>query len=516
MLKLFKTSGCLFVLVLLLLGRTNSTKWLIENPGFNNPENWLSGYLPCSLEEIVFPEDYAAILPLPKEVDVGGIVLPKEGAILLQQESTLTLGGDIKDRKCEDGNSRKAFIKKPNTKKWFDPNTWRTTDDMTQNKAIPHLERVPCNNESIIIQRNGPLSLDLENVPFMRLGQLSLAGSLISRDYLELLFSTDLGQILFKNSATSKVEYYRNDVCGCHKDYSSFVEPICHNIVATCARPHCLVPITPFGSCCAICGSMLKFTVDECSDENLLKLRKLIAMAVSEKELTDELDFQVSYINTAHNGKFLQAIVVDRNSYNEKSVDFMNQLNVTTDWTKLFASFHQLDLQYSGRPYNPNITFGSIVLIILCLIFVSIVGLVIFAHFAPDNRYLNRIPQWVYEPRRWRDFILRSNLVFARFDNTATGVVEGNMQESIIMGYDAESGEVRERAFDNPMFGEKTAHVKKDTKETSRKNDNLPTTSVGPAENVTLTEKTVVEEQELTEIKLESSSDESEQEDIIQ
>ncbi|XP_053961022.1 protein amnionless [Anastrepha ludens] len=446
-------------MLLIAASESASNKRLLGNPGFDSADAWESGYLPCALEEIIFPETYPAVLSLPAKVDISGFVLPRDGAILLNDDSTITLGGELQQRECENGRSRRAYLKTPITRKWYDPSSWLSPSQDVQNTAIPHFERVPCDNETVVMPRTGPISVDLENIAYLRMGHLNLAGSLISSNYLNYLLHTDIGQLLFKNSLDTTAQYYHQDTCGCHMDSLMFSEPICKNVLETCERPHCLVPVTPLASCCPICGSVLSFKMEYCSEMNLNKLRKVIAGAIKEQELTADLDYHINYVNAEPYGNFLEAIIVDRNGYSEKSVKFVTQLNASTEWTKLFEGPHQLEIIISGRPYTPNITFGSMLLIILCLMFVSVVALVIFAHYAPDHRYLRYVPQWVYDPRRWRAFLLRSTVMFARFDNVTPGGVEADVTDGIVMGYDAESGQVRERAFDNPMFGEKLANT---------------------------------------------------------
>lgn len=515
-------------LTIIKTGRT--TKWLIDNPGFDDPAAWIDEYLPCAREQVIFPEQFQALLPMPAKVDVGGFVLPKDGAIVLPLEATITLDGDSRERDCDNG---KALLKEPTVHKWFDPKTWRSTKEVSSNKAIPDMEMVPCNNESVVIQAKGPLAFDLENVPYLRMGQLSFWGSLLSKNYLRKLLYDDLGQYLFRNQVGVHVEYYHHDVCGCHRDFNNFAEPICHNIIDTCERPHCLSPVVPYGSCCAICGTVLKFQVDDCGNKNLHVLENIITKSIKEKDLGDDLDHYVNYVSSQNYGNYLQAVVVDKDSYTEKSVRFVKELNDTTKWTEhLHLQQDQLimALNFSGRPYNPNVTFGSVLLIFLCFVFVSIVALVIFAHYHPDSQYLRRVPRWTYDPRLWRTLFTRSNTVFARFDNTRASVMTTAAGQSagFTMGYDAESGNVREeRAFDNPMFGGKAvapstskgkqSGVTKEDVEITESTKEVPQLLMESLDMDDDTngkgERSLEEDQELTEIKLESSSDEEDDDD---
>lgn len=500
-----------FAIILMSITFSTGTKWLIDNPGFYDSKSWLNDYLPCARETVVFPEKYPGVLPLPELVEVGGFVLPVDGAILLNRESTIVLKGESKKRPCDRG---KAYIRSPNVHKWFDPKTWRSIDERKGNKAIPALEKIPCNNESVVIQNRGPLAFDLENVPYLRMGQLSFAGSLLSKDYVRQLLYTNLGELLFRNQAGVRVEYYYNDVCGCHRDYNNFLEPVCHNVMKSCEKPHCQVSIVPLGSCCSICGSLLSFKVGNCDSKRLHTLQTLLERAAKEQNLQNDLDYHVNYYSSKDYGIYLQAIIVDRKNYNEKSVNFVKSLNSSVNWIKKLnlQSLANYKLQYSGRPYNPDITFGSVVLIILCVMLCAIVALIIFAHYVPHHRYLLYIPQWMYDPRRWvaynwRGLLHRSNFMFARFENARSSAREapagagGRMP--VVMGYDAENDSIRERAFDNPMFSEEPAALAK--KPVGKKNEvHLPTESVASLSDKNQSKK---DEQELTEIKLISSSE---------
>uniref|UniRef100_A0A1I8NN49 Protein amnionless n=1 Tax=Stomoxys calcitrans TaxID=35570 RepID=A0A1I8NN49_STOCA len=493
-----------------------ATKWLIENPGFDDPAAWIDEYLPCAREQVVFPETYQALLPLPPKVDVGGFILPRNGAIFLPRESTITLEGNNKARDCDKG---KAYLKQPTVHKWFDPKTWRSSKEVQDNKAIPKMERVPCNNESVVIQGRGPVALDLENVPYLRMGQISFSGSLLAKDYLKQLLYNDLGQFLFRNQDGVTVEYYHHDVCGCHRDFNNFAEPICHNIAETCERPHCLKSIIPYGSCCAICGAVIKFQVEYCENKNLHVLTNILEKAIKEQDMQDDLDYYVNYVNSQDYGNYLQAIIADRDGYSEKSIKFLKKLNETIDWrTKLRLDRGRIfAIELSGRYYNPNVSLGSVLLIFLCLILVSVVALVIFAHYNPDNRYLHYVPRWVYDPRLWRSMLQQRNPVFARFDNTRASVIttaDVGRTSEFTMGYNAaegRGGEERKRAFDNPLFGEKPTTSKDAQAEKEQEKlevlKDVPQLVMESVDMVNSADNGE-DEQELTEIRLESSSDE--------
>lgn len=486
-----------------------ATKWYGGGMDFNDPTAWLDDHLPCAQDLVVFPEYYPALLPLPEDISIDGLVFPREGAILLAEESTITFGSD-KQPSCE-SDENKAYLKPPKSSKWFDPGTW-TDKSKEFSTFTPELERIPCDDEQVIIKGHGPLAFDLENVQYLRLGQLILAGSSISKTYLEQLISRDLGQFLFYNAEYVQVEYYRGELCGCHKDFERLLEPVCHNVQEQCETPHCLSPVRPLGSCCLICGAILSTPTTHCTEGSRKELVAQISNLISQESLKDQIGLHVEFVGSQKFGNCLQAVVTDRHKYSERSLEFLQQNE--HNWNKTGTT-----LKVSGRPYNPNVSFSSIVLILFCMALVGLVSVVILAHFMPENPYLNRIPQWIHDPRRWRwrhlGLRLRRNLLFNRFDN---GGAEGGSSEGGasgvdrlgIMAYDPESGEVRERAFDNPMF-EQGGALEEAAKESQEQDEIL---SVPKMETGDLDARSVVDEQELTEINLETCEADTDEETI--
>uniref|UniRef100_A0A6P4FE91 Protein amnionless n=1 Tax=Drosophila rhopaloa TaxID=1041015 RepID=A0A6P4FE91_DRORH len=494
------------------LQAAEATKWYDGGLEFNHPSAWIDDILPCAQDLVVFPEYYPALLPLPEDISIDGLVFAKEGAILLAEESTITFGSK-KNSICESGE-KKAYLRPPKSSKWFDPGTWTDKFNKDFSRFIPELDRIPCDDEQVIIKGHGPLAFDLENVQYLRLGQLILAGSSISKIYLEQLITRDLGQFLFHNAQAVQVEYYRGELCGCHKDFERLLEPVCHNVQEQCETPHCLSPVRPFGSCCLICGAILSTPTSHCTEgsrkEILTKLRTLI----SEESLKDHIQLHVEFVGSQQFGNFLEAIVTnrDRLEYNERSMEFwQNQIDY---WNKSGTT-----LKVSGRPYNPNVSFSSIILILFCMALVGLVSVVILAHFMPENRYLNRIPQWIHDPRYWRwrhlGVRLRRNLLFNRFENGGAGggSSEGGasgVDRLGIMAYDPESGEVRERSFDNPMF-EQGAAIDVSAEESQEQEQCLGAPKMEAGD---LDASSVVDEQELSEINLKTCDDETDEETI--
>ncbi|XP_017075434.2 protein amnionless [Drosophila eugracilis] len=486
-----------------------ATKWYGGGLDFGHPSAWIDDHLPCAQDVIVFPDYYQALLPLPEDISIDGFVFPREGAILLSEESTITFGAKKKSV-CEN-EDKKAYLKPPKSRKWFDPGTWTDKSENVLSTSLPELERIPCDDEQVIINGHGPLAFDLENVQHLRMGQLILAGSSISNTYLEELISRDLGQVLFHNAQEVQVEYYRGELCGCHKESDKLLEPVCHNVLEQCETPHCLSPIRPLGSCCFICGAFLSTPTTHCIESSKRDIINKLNDLINQKNMKDQIQLHVDFVDVQL-GHFIQAIVTDRVAYKEQSLEFFEQ--VFDHWNITGSKFW-----VSGPPHNPNVSISSVILILICMALVGLVSVVILSHFLPENPYLNRIPQWIQDPRRWRwsnlGVRIRRNLLFNRFDNVGAGGGSSDggafgVDRLGIMAYDPESGEVRERAFDNPMF-EQGAAIEVAAKEAQAQEELL----VAPKmETGDLDASNVIDEQELTEINLEACGPETDEETI--
>ncbi|XP_026843353.1 protein amnionless [Drosophila persimilis] len=500
-----------------------ATKWYSGGADFNSPSAWVDDYMPCPEDLVVFPKYFPAVLPLPEEISIDGIVFPRDGAILIAEESTITFGAP-RNTKC-DSDEKTAHLKPPKSSKWFDPHTWKWADiSKSVSSPVPELERVPCDDEQVIVKGHAPLAFDLENVQHLRLGQLILAGSSISKFYLEQLLARDLGRFLFHNALDVQVEYYRGELCGCHKDFDRLIEPVCHNVQEQCEAPHCLSPVRPFGSCCLICGAVLTMPRQHCSEEDRKTLQNQLNSMITKQDLAAEIQLHVDYVSSEQYGSFLQAIVTDRGGYSERSVEFMQYLSEHRNQSTFLAKQSGLELKSSGRPHNPNVSFASVLLILFCMALVGVVSVIILAHFMPENPYLNRIPQWIHDPRRWRwrhlGVRLRRNPLFNRFENVVAG--GGSIEDPrggvvgvdrvTVMGYDPGNDEVRERSFDNPMFEQGAAQVASRAEASKESPQDQPDLMVAPKMETGDLDNCGVEEQELTEINLESSEGETDEE----
>lgn len=494
----FQTISIYYVILKGLL--IDATSILRKSVPFTDTSIWLNDHVPCENDKVVFPYDYSGLLILPPKVDVAGFILPKNGAMLLSLDGIINLNSnEEKNQKCRESNreGRRAQLLPPKIYKWFDPRTWLKTPDSSFpiNKATPTLELLPCSNETILIPANGFFTFDLQRVNSISLGHLNLADSSLSKDYLQqLLTNSDLGAAIFKNRALgTTVKYYAKETCGCLRNFNEYLEPVCRKLISECQITLCEVPIQPLGNCCPICGASMRFEMDSCNLTRKQIFEDYLQTHLNQRTYKD-LDLHVDYFHSDKLGIFLQAIIIDRNDYEEKSVNFLKSLNETTNWRKLLnieknSDQFNLDFHVSGKSHSP-VTVLHVFFIILSLIIGSGVILVMYYHFS-GSVYSHRdlfvqYLQSLGENFRyyWRQITAPANYAFARFDN-ARESIQTNFRatttatETLVASFsDRRTGKHQssslqqmpedKRSFNNPMFSLVSSEITNDDNEKSQ------------------------------------------------
>lgn len=501
-----------------------ATSILRSSNAFTDTSIWMDDHLPCANELIHFPSNYAGLLMLPAKVNVAGFVLPSIGAILLPLNGEITFHNkkDEDDKNCQGNNG--AILRSPLVYKWFDPVTWLKTSDTIPpiNKATPSIDQLPCNNEAVIIPPHGSIAFDMQKVHSIGLGHLNFAESSISRDYLQnLLSSNDLGNTIFRNLADGMtVEYYRRDACGCLKNFNEYLEPVCRELMAECPSTACEMPIQPLGDCCPICGASLRFKVNTCNATLQRILENHIRKHLGKGSKDNNIDFYVNYYQSEELGVFLQAVIVDRNGYNEESVRFLKSLNESTNWEQLLsmkAAANRMFLEFhvSGGSYGP-FTGVHIFLFILCLLIGAGIVVIVYHNSSGvvyDHRHV--MEQWWRSLRHGfshysRQILVPANYTFARFDNGRESIQTrfGEAQATDPVSPDLPSMQetTEQRAFNNPMF---TLTATTTTDNNSRDQvESSPPEKEKEAEKIVPSDSTAAleERQEMVEISLEETA----------
>lgn len=295
------------------------TKLWRNNLEFNAASNWQSNELPKFGQPIQYPAKLNALVELPTSLSVEYMILPSTGAILVPEtDFSLHFDSDRKQREA-------AVFRTPVRKPYYSTANWQTVDASGKvvpepNSATPHLERIPCQYESVAFGKV-PSPIDMQYHSAIEVKDVSYGGTTGLDEFRRFLVS-DLGQYVFYNGEETLVTEGKcgsPEKCPCQSTW--VLDAVCSNEV--CPVPLCLNPVIPKGHCCAICGSVL--FVDLSNLEDNLDLgdfsRKLNRKITSSDVDQSEVEYHISVENHA-----LQLVIVDKGEYAEQSVQLMKNL----------------------------------------------------------------------------------------------------------------------------------------------------------------------------------------------
>ena len=254
-----------------------------QRTNIGDANNWDDNKIPCSSDVLRFPEQSYELIKL-SNFSMKEIILPKSGGFILDTQTALQFSE--RNTKCK-ANITRSFKTVTQTP-WLSTNNWNIARDPTgneimdfYNKATPHEERVPCDNDEIIFPINNSYVVDLQSAPSLSFKSISIDGQSLSlTDFKEFLSST-FGQSSFKNA--DNLQYFESSCndeskCVCHQRRDSLMEQLCENEKVNClATPHCTSPIKPFGHCCNECGAIFQMKLDKINNFDLKNFKSNIA-----------------------------------------------------------------------------------------------------------------------------------------------------------------------------------------------------------------------------------------------
>lgn len=243
--------------------------------------NWEDNKVPCSSDIVEFP-DRTNDLNIFTTFSAKEIILPKSGGFVLDGKATINFAEN--DAKC-DVNVVKVF-KRVVGARWLDARNWNVSrtdnddddDDDTfgVNKATPHEERLPCDNDEIIFPINNSNVVDLQFVPSLSFKSVTIDGRTVAVNRFREFLSDLHGQSMFRNTMRTVFEESScNDEnkCVCHRKSAALREQLCENEQQNCPTIlHCSQPFRPIGHCCDECGSMLRMKIQDNFDLKQFKV----------------------------------------------------------------------------------------------------------------------------------------------------------------------------------------------------------------------------------------------------
>ncbi|CAH1258888.1 AMN [Branchiostoma lanceolatum] len=296
------------------LGTDAAKKIWVKNTNWMNSANWDRGSLPCSKQVVTFqekPNPYAVFVQ--NDVSVGELVLPMNGEIVFADDLKINFGSFINEPNCIAGENR--FVG-GDPGDWLDPHNWRVEDDgnvvepMSPDDAssptsaaddtsgfpVLHAEVVPCTYDTVIFPENATYLVSLDHSKQIK--HMEFTGKVYKRtpDFRKFLESEN-GKMQFKLGPSGDIAVLGQDckdLSGCYCGNEEHMDKICDLYGDNCPHVTCGDPITPRGSCCPMCGSVLLLKYDDTFDIMAFQDRLVEDFMPKEREYKGRVKGRVS------------------------------------------------------------------------------------------------------------------------------------------------------------------------------------------------------------------------------
>lgn len=273
-----KASKLLIITLLISLKNCESRlKVWKQKTNLIDPKNWEDDEIPCNSDVIIFPEKSYELIKMP-DFNTKEIILPKDGGFVLDG----SLNFQSKSSSCKPNQVKK--FKPVSQHKWLFSENWITaygseeTKEEMENQAIPHAERVPCDNDQVVFPINNSYVVDFQFMPHLSFKSVTLDGISYSAEAFRDLLLTETGQSTFERSDSTLVfpSQCSGDKCACHTNNEALLDILCQNEQKQCGRSDCVNPIIPIGFCCSVCGAIMYIDLADASDFNLTQTQSAV------------------------------------------------------------------------------------------------------------------------------------------------------------------------------------------------------------------------------------------------
>lgn len=216
----------------------------------------------CVDQTYIYQKTGGIVFTAPQRVNT--IILPSNGVIMFPQNEEIKFLPRKDQCHGDSYNTNHFKLHTVQPMSWFNADNWQIKGaNAHQNKAIPHIDRIPCECDDVEFPANQSLWIDLDYMSELTVKQVRINGR---TDNLNDFLETQLGQSMFMfdlSADTFKEGRCENTKsCGCHDPFmfKKYLDTVClHSEV--CHDPNCADPIQPIGHCCPICGAAIQMDV---------------------------------------------------------------------------------------------------------------------------------------------------------------------------------------------------------------------------------------------------------------
>ncbi|XP_011872566.1 PREDICTED: uncharacterized protein LOC105564646 [Vollenhovia emeryi] len=247
------------VLCVILLSRCSAVfeKHWLPDLEWQTASNWADGRVPEIDSRVIFPQQtrHAVGITGADNLRLSEIDLPRQGLLILPRNGKLQLSNSRADAKVSRWSKEGGVF-------WADPANWNGSTI-----ATPHLERVPCRQDNVVLPSESrtlsillpvrqvevkSIRLSNERQPFTAWEWQTFQDR---REFSRGRFTVKYSELYLATHDCAK--------CFCQGDYQSdYLEEICAIQRPRCGFTDCEYPLTVEGHCCSYCGGRVSIPME--------------------------------------------------------------------------------------------------------------------------------------------------------------------------------------------------------------------------------------------------------------
>lgn len=298
--------GLSLFLTYLLLGNQclAVTKQWLPDTNYDNRANWNNGRVPCDGDSVQLYGNKPIAVSLRSSHTIKSLSLPMNGEVLFYDGAELSFSReDQGSSDCEDSGDIHFVASIHN---WYNPYNWQ---EIAVNKqpvtaspvAILHADTVPCVHDTVVFPQDSAF-LVKSDLP-VRVAAVELFGKVQSSASFKDFYSSDSGSLQFNFTGSTDITAVQcDDLSGCACGNWKFAETICSHV--KCKEPACSGAFRPEGSCCDVCGTLLRLSLGQ--DFKMNNFKNLL-LNFSRKEYEG-----VSVATSKTEAGFVQVVLIDQ------------------------------------------------------------------------------------------------------------------------------------------------------------------------------------------------------------
>ncbi|XP_003703705.2 protein amnionless [Megachile rotundata] len=428
------------ILLLLLLTKAcvGIEKYWLPNLEWETARNWVENRTPEIDSRVIFPLEmrHAAGLSISKDLRFSGFDLARTGSLVLPRDGNIQLKEEEKSKVKISQWARTGHIF------WADPQNWNGSSE-----AAPHLERVPCRQDDIVLpekKKTFSILLPMRNIEVRSVRMSDEKHPLSSWQWTEMEDRRE-----FHKRFTVSYAEYSCDKCACQNDQNGdYLEEICAIERPKCGFTPCEFPLTVEGHCCRYCGGRVSLT----NKASLPVVR--VAADEAFEGYTESLAW---HVRRTSNGA-VEVLIKEKNDYTE-----INILEAVENMKKALISMNieVSSTETAGAALQDNRLAVALVPLFGTPFIIFVILFFVFLYFGYSYRHMLSGCTDVFSSIRDGTRVDKSQskpFSFARFEN----IPEGNVQIANVAVAEEQPDKNEETEeedsggrFENPLYRSK-------------------------------------------------------------